>query len=292
MPPRLDSAAASAVMVAAGLEPQELYPGYQKPWRCKCLSCGAAVSPQYANIRAGQGGCVYCARRSSATAVEQMRAAGFEPQETYPGIREPWTCRCMTCGKTVTPRLHHIVYGGSGGCKWCGRRAVDAEAAAAVMREKGLVPLTPYPGSGVPWLCKCVRCGTEVSPQYGVVRLRGGCRFCARGGFDPAKPAVVYLVTHKVLGAVKVGVGSSSLRRISAHKKHGWTPVAVIPVPGEAAKKIEKAVLRWWREDLGLPSYLGPEDMLQDGWTETAELDAVDLPETVRRIEQMASQTV
>jgi recombinational DNA repair protein (RecF pathway) len=61
---------------------------------------------------------------------------------------------------------------------------VPAEA-EQLMRDAGLEPLEPYPGSEAPWLCTCMRCGREVLPRYGSVkRGQGGCRACsaARAG--------------------------------------------------------------------------------------------------------------
>lgn len=64
-------------------------------------------------------------------------------------------------------------------------RQVDPAAAERVMRAAGCVPLVPFPGSGVPWLCIHEPCGNEITPLYANVRRRGrACRACgsaARG---------------------------------------------------------------------------------------------------------------
>lgn len=43
-------------------------------------------------------------------AVERMRAAGgAEPLEPYPGVDEPWRCRCLSCGTIGgAPRLSAV----------------------------------------------------------------------------------------------------------------------------------------------------------------------------------------
>ena len=49
------------------------------------------------------------------------------------------------------------------------------------MIENGLEPLEPYPGPARPWRCRCLRCGTEVTPRYGNIKQGwGGCRTCWR----------------------------------------------------------------------------------------------------------------
>jgi len=57
----LDPDVASKIMVNAGLQPLEPYPGSTLKWKCKCLTCGNTVSPVYGSIQQGNGGCIYCA---------------------------------------------------------------------------------------------------------------------------------------------------------------------------------------------------------------------------------------
>jgi hypothetical protein len=59
-------------------------------------------------------------------------------------------------------------------------------------------------------------------------------------------------------------------------------------MPGERALIAETKVLRWWRKDLGLPSYLSATEMRHGGWTETVDLMEIDLVDTVRRIRELA----
>jgi hypothetical protein len=189
----VDPDAAVAVMRAAHLEPAGPYPGATKPWPCRCTVCGQESTPRYANVYMGTG-CRYCGLDRIAQALRldadqvaaTMRAAGLEPLEPYPGSGKPWRCRCAACGREVTPR-YDDVRGGHGGCKWCAWQAnaislrMDYETAAVIMIENGLEPLEPYPGSGRPWRCRCLRCGSEVTPRHNNVKQgSGGCRYCGR----------------------------------------------------------------------------------------------------------------
>lgn len=159
------------------------------------------------------------------------------------------------------------------------------------MIENGLKPLERYQNSYDPWRCQCLTCGAEVTPRYYNIRGGwGGCSTCSPGGFDPAKPALVYLVTHESLGAAKVGICQASGPRLSEHVRLGWRVLASERVPGERAIAVEKAVLSWWRVELGLPPFLGREEMPQGGWTETVDLDAIDVAATVDRIRTLATR--
>lgn len=181
---RLDSDQAAAVMRAAGFEPLEDYPGASKPWACWCPDCSSTVTPVYGEIRAGRGcpGCRYrkvaaALRLSPDDAAASMRQAGLEPLTDYPGSAQPWPCRCTTCDREVTPS-HHSIQRGQGGCEYCAGKVVDPAEAAEIMRAAGLEPLQDYPGSAVPWLCRCTTCAGEVRPTYGDVSNGSGCRHC------------------------------------------------------------------------------------------------------------------
>jgi hypothetical protein len=203
MPRRLTPDERVAVMAAAQLEPLEPYPADGKlPWRCRCLSCGAEVTPRFTNIRSGQGGCIPCGQVKSGLArrvdgdqaAEIMQQSGFEPLERYPGGDRPWSCLCAVCGALCNPRYNNVRLGLQG-CPVCAyrKRAEDyrlpEEDAVASMLAMNLQPLEPYPGNNrSPWRCRCRVCGAEVSPQLNYVRQgKGGCRMCRPGKVQRAQ---------------------------------------------------------------------------------------------------------
>ena len=118
-------------------------------------------------------------KRCPECCADVMRAAGLEPLDPYPGAHRPWRCRCVTCGDVVKPRLANVYHKGTG-CDSCGRRAgvaarcVPEVEAVAVMLAAGLEPLEPYVNNHTPWRCRCMRCGTEVSPEYNNIKSGWG----------------------------------------------------------------------------------------------------------------------
>lgn len=180
---------AAAVMLAHGLEPLTTYTRGNDPWPCRCLTCGAEVTPRYSQVANGSSkGCVPCGRAARSeklkegnrsVAANAMRAAGFEPLVPYPGINTPWSCRCLRCHRNVTPRYGAVRSGGDG-CGHCSGRLVDPDEAVELMRKAGLEPLVAYPGSGIPWKCLCLGCSGIVSPRYSSINAgrSSGCRPC------------------------------------------------------------------------------------------------------------------
>lgn len=106
----------------------------------------------------------------------------------------------------------------------------------------------------------------------------------------PDGAALVYLIAHAELGAVKVGIADTAGLRLAQHRRKGWQILAVFQVSAKSAAAIETDVLKWWRGALGLPSYLTRSQMPQGGWTETVAAGRVDLAATVTRICNRAVQ--
>ena len=175
---RLQDANAEAVMRRAGLVPLEPYPGSKSLWLCECRKCGSRFSTRYERVRRNRP-CKVCTQAEIARQAELvMMNAGVMPLTAYPGSHVPWSCRCLTCGKEVTPQ-HTTVKQGQGACRYCSKKAIDPDDAVRVMERAGLEPIADFPGVGRPWRCRCRRCKNEVSPCLTSIRAGQGCRYCA-----------------------------------------------------------------------------------------------------------------
>ena len=287
-----DEEEATAVMRAADLEPLVPYPGAKKPWKCKCLTCGRIVTPEWTNIDQGQGGCAYCGGYAvdEEEVVEAVRAVYLEPLVPYSGSGEPWESKCLKCGRIVTPTWDNVKKNQSGtGCKYCTGQEVDIGEAIDIMRAADLEPLVPYSRSDEPWECKCLKCGRTVSPRYDDIKQdQGGCSNCADYGFNLTEPAIVYLIEHKEHRALKVGVTGikSKKKRLSVHKNRGWEAIGTWVIgEGSQALEVEQKVLDYWFDDLGAHYFLRESDMPQGGWTETVDSLAVNVESTIALIE-------
>jgi hypothetical protein len=182
-----------------GLERPRTVPGYF-PRRCgqaRTSAPGLAPAPGRFSLRSYAPigpGCTHPPSRpgpylgimlSPEQRIAVLAAAGLEPLGPYPGYKLAWLCRCLVCGAIASPRFGNL-RSGQGGCIPCGTvksglgRRVDAEEAAALMRQYRYEPLKPYPGGDRPWRCQCQVCGTVSTPRYDNVRLRlQGCPTCA-----------------------------------------------------------------------------------------------------------------
>jgi formylmethanofuran dehydrogenase subunit E len=284
------------------LEPLENYPGNLKsPWKCRCLKCGAVVHPRLGDLKRGQGGCLPCSyqirtlnqRLDQEEAFQSMFDAGAYPLEEYSGsVDTPWLCKCLTCGETVTPKLHSI-RSGQGPCTSCGRKITGTKVrhsiddAVSTMNAAGFKPLVAYPGAGFRWKCACLNCGHESSPTLANVQNGTRCIYCARANIERTSGSILYLIQHSTWIAYKIGVGNRS--RLEAHRKHGWEIVKTWQMDSvQDAYRSERQILVYIRDVFGLPQYLDKSLMPQGGFTETfsgeeiSTIKILDLVETVK----------
>lgn len=140
------------------------------------------------------------------------------------------------------------------------------------------------------------KCEKGHSWQSNIANISSGsrCPSCAPGGFDQTKPALVYFIQNKKVGARKVGITNQGIRtdRLLAFAEHGWQEVAVVNIKdGVIARKVETAVLRWIRRDCGLPPYLGKQEMgRMAGWRETFSSDGPTNAEVIKKINALVDQ--
>jgi hypothetical protein len=131
---KVDPEEAKQFMLERNLKPLEPYKASRSKWKCECLRCGDIVFPLFNSIKNGQSGCLKCGTAQAADANRfsheyafgMMLEAGLEPLEPYSAYDKKWKCKCLKCGRTVTPTLHNVK-GGHGGCAYCAEIGFDHE---------------------------------------------------------------------------------------------------------------------------------------------------------------------
>ncbi len=128
----VDADEAVEIMRECGFEPLVPYPGSLSRWPSRCTTCGRKVSPWFASVKSQGTRCRYCQRNSvdPDEAAALLRSRGLEPLVEYPGAGTPWPCKCIKCGKTVTPTYGTVRVGG--GCKFCATKGINLNAPCLV----------------------------------------------------------------------------------------------------------------------------------------------------------------
>lgn len=98
-------------------------------------------------------------------------------------------------------------------------------------------------------------------------RRVSGCPRCAKFGFSQDGDAEFYFIENQELRSWKVGITGTDREydRIESYKKRSWTVIVRLPAIGSVARKAERAVLTWIREELGLTQFLDKSSMGRHG---------------------------
>jgi len=302
---RVDAGVAEREMRDAKLKPLVPYPGAGKPWKSQCLICDRVGSTRLASVRRGHVGCRSCAQIGKGMVDEtfarqaMIKLGKVVPLVEYPGNAKPWRCRCLRCGSEVTPVYSSVVSSGRSGCKFCGKkegaktRTTPANQAINEMIKNGATPIAPFTNTKTPWKSKCNNCGNTIFPTLGNVRSGAGpCKFCAEHGFNYRKKAIVYLLTHPIENAYKVGVAGVETGRIEMLTKLGWKVLRIVEVQkGSMAIRIEGNVLAKLVLLGAKIGHVPKTRMPRGGHTETIDMNTISRSDLIKIFKQEAQRT-
>jgi hypothetical protein len=280
----------AAVASQGGVVLEPTWLGIHKPHRVRC-AVGHMCAPRPHRVQQGGGLCRICANHDPATAWSNFKNAiavlgGVVLEPTWLGAHAPHRVRCVA-GHECTPTPTQV-RSGKGICRICAKKdpaVAWANFKANVALQGGKVLEPAWLGNNKPHLVLCAA-GHHCSPAPANIHSgQGICGACARSGFDPSSPALIYLVTHTRLGAHKIGIGATNGRRVQRWLGRGWRIYRAMPFTiGKDAYKVEQGVLNWLHKDLGLRPFL----KRGDGWTETVDASIIDPIAIWARVEREA----
>lgn len=160
-------------------------------------------------------------------------------------------------------------------------------------KQNKVTPSNVIFGSHDKYWWKCVdghSWDATVSSRCDRVGRRGnGCPQCAKSGFDPGAPAVLYFIENTQKDAFKIGITNEGTTRLQAFASRGWKVHASFQFPrGADARLLEKQMQSWLLDDLGLSSVLVRKDMGRlGGETETFSNREVSRSVVLEKIESL-----
>jgi hypothetical protein len=170
------------------------------------------------------------ARLDPAIAASIMLEAAVESLEPYVSSTAAWRCRCLVCGRKVTPRLTNVRQGHAA-CVFCARLAVDralsgigntVEVSMREVRANGIAVLLHDPAGRRRMPLVCFRHRTRLSDHSSWAE-RGEDWHHRRGRFAPSETLSSWLAD--------AASRSSAWRTGSARRKRhprllAWRPDA------------------------------------------------------------------
>ncbi|WP_148280591.1 hypothetical protein [Nocardia cyriacigeorgica] len=177
------------------------------------------------------------------------------------------------------------------GCGICGREFPEAEVRFRVNHVGGQAAADRTARAALRAIAHAM--GWYLPSDYDLNdETRTRCPDCARQ-CRASEPTTLYLVKSERRRALKIGVARRTSSRLRVHGRRGWR---VVELNGEQcwwllrrvdALAVEQAVIARWRS-AGVPMAPACAIAAENGYTETASLDAASVPDTVGWIEELA----
>jgi hypothetical protein len=233
---------AATALQARRFDPLVTYPGCDRPWPARHLACGQRVEPTLNNLqcRPDTTGCLHCggaARLDEERVDAFLQSLGAVRAGSYVNARQPLALRCSRCGLSERRRYDDIAATGIA-CSHCAGKKMHASTAATLAARRDLEPLEPLPGSTTPCRCRCRGCGHTVTPRAHDLRRAGACSTCANSGFDPTALALVYLLHHTGYAAYNFGITNTDVptQRIAHFRRKRLEAVVHLAVPNRSGR--------------------------------------------------------
>lgn len=284
-------------IVRRGYEPLTPYPGASTLWKVRCSTCKREQEIRMHSLNSKRR-CIYCAKRrlDLDDVYRRVTELDFQPLEDFKNATTPWKIKCLRCKHVIYPTWDRMNRKDRNrGCGYCAQVRVDIKEVNKLMRQLKLKPLIKYPGGKTSWKCKCLKCKSVVFPKYNDLRQgQGGCSNCADYGLNYSDKGYIYLITHPLLNAHKIGIANSYKSRdlddrMYKHKKQGWKLYKSKSYSKlRKAYDVEQRVIKWLRVEVSLPIHLNDSQMPQGGHTETVDATEIDLATIWAKVEELS----
>lgn len=249
-------------------------------YRAVCLTCDYEWRTEAGAVANGSG-CPECGsefRRKgrlldSQIWIDRAKSAGLKWIELPDNNSNKRRISCTTCNYEWMVIPGTVASGA--GCPVCSGVIVQPETWHQRASAAGLEWLELPSSARKPTKARCLRCGLIWSPNPDGVSKGSGCPDCAETGYKLGQPGLFYFVERTSdygRPARKIGITntSSSSIRLALWKRQGFEVKAKLTHEnGELILQLEQILLKWLRNDLGLPPHLDKEEMPKGGETET-----------------------
>lgn len=227
-------------------------------------------------------GCPHCSSTAKKT-PEEYRAElkqdgrGYEAVEDYVNSKTPIMLRCPE-GHEWKVKPRHIIRGR--GCPHCSRKAKKTpEQYGDDLKQsgRGYVAVENYVNRDTPIIHRCSE-GHEWSAKPSHILFGKGCPGCASYGFDPSKPAMLYVILHRLRdGRERVNIGITNRRLEDRYSKADRSTMREVWTyeqdDGQAIADLERALHQHFSfaldtAGLGLDNKVGAQECFAVSWSE------------------------
>lgn len=288
-------------------------------WECETVKSHLWQSTVFA--RDDGKGCLYCTGQLVETGVNDLatrfpeiafqwnyqRNGQVDPRQVFArtGKKYWWRCSNYFDHEWKTSVSNRTREEGNG-CPYCAGKTLLIGFNDLESKHPNIAALWNYEKNSFPpsevlagshkrvwWQCPASREHTWIVP---IISLVSGtrCPSCHGIGFDQTAEAILYLIQNPEYLAKKLGITNTNKRRsrLDAFQRAGWHVIHTVgPLEGHVILELETRLLRWIRNDLGLPPFLAKDLMKQTaGWSETFSSEAIPDKQVIDKIDEILVQ--
>ena len=184
-----------------------------------CTDCEGTFKTTPHSIYNGSARCTYCSGKNLNKKSIQIKLDKLDKNITvlseYVDSITHMECMCNVCGHKWTSTFSNLK---SNGCPSCNKRvrwSTDTFK-TEVESKKNLVVLGEYKNAKTPILCQCNSCSLVWNSHPTTLLKSGaGCPCCAKSGFDPKKPGMLYYLRVSDGDSTywKIGITNNSVEK-------------------------------------------------------------------------------
>lgn len=226
---------------------------------CRCSADGTEWAATVNNLVNHRRGCPQCGivrrsgrRRAPAASREsQINALAnisfVRWQTSYRNIYSKAICRCELDGTEWAASVGNLV-NNRNGCPVCAG-TFKRTSAERILQINALPNIrfvkwaSEYANNTSKAVCRCLLHGEEWTSRVYHLLIGRGCPRCAKTGFNPAKPATLYLLRSDCGSMVKIGISNNHEQRHAQLRRRtpfDWNCIELLHGDGEAIADMEK----------------------------------------------------
>lgn len=222
-----------------------------------CMDCEGTFKTSASNIYSGCNHCTYCSGKNLNKKSIQIKLNKLGKNITvlseYIDSVTHMDCSCNMCGYNWTSTFSNLKANGCPSCNKKARWSTDTFK-SEVESRKDLIVLGEYRNAKTPILCQCNSCNLIWnSHPTTLLSNNGGCPACAKSGFDPKKPGMLYYlrITDGDSTYWKIGITNNSVeKRFCSLQDRAKITILYCYVfeSGSVAQQAEKNILTLFSE--------------------------------------------
>lgn len=205
--------------------------------KLKCLKerCNNEWSARYCSYKQRNNGCPRCSRREKIThekAKKNLKEKGYDLIGEFRGSMAKVEVKCGECGYRRKAVYNNIVRG-KAKCPACSekrRLTYTTRELAEVLLSKEVLLVEEFKGSvNKKHKLKCNKCKKNwITRPASIISLGSGCPCCARTGFNPDQPGILYVMKLDIVEGIYYKIGICGAERLEARRKEIHPSIEVI----------------------------------------------------------------